>query len=111
MGKHRPYNNYYQNNKPAEPVTVTAPEEEDVVAQAAPTVEPEVVKPVMAVVCDCQMLNVREKPSKTSTVVGLINCGDEVEVDKEKSTEDFYKVCTSTGVEGFCMKQFISIKQ
>ena len=113
---HRPYNNYYQNNKPEDQVTNTVIKEDDeVTIQADPVVdpEPEVLKPVIGVVCDCQALNVRKQPTKMSAVLAVINSGDEVEIIEgaEENWGDFYKVCTQTGIEGFCMKQFIAIKQ
>jgi hypothetical protein len=31
-------------------------------------------------------------------------------IDEKESTEEFYKVCTAAGIEGFCMKKFIAIQ-
>lgn len=47
---------------------------------------------VIGVVTDCLKLNIREKPSKDSN-------------------DDWYAVCTATGIEGFCMKKFVAVRQ
>lgn len=63
------------------------------------------------VVSGCEKLNLREKASKDSTVLLILDKDTELTIDTAVSTtEDFYKVCTSSGVEGYCMKKFITIK-
>ena len=58
-------------------------------------------------VVNCTFLNLREQPSRESEVVTCLENGDEVLIDETDSTDEFYKVCTASGIEGFCMKQFI----
>ena len=60
-------------------------------------------------VTECIKLNVREAASKDSNVLCEILLNSKVIVDKENSTEDFYKVTTETGVEGYCMKRYINV--
>ena len=60
-------------------------------------------------VTDCVKLNVREAASKDSSVLCEIILNSKVIVDEENSTDDFYKVTTETGVEGYCMKQYINV--
>ena len=60
-------------------------------------------------VTDCVKLNVREAASKDSNALCEIILNSKVIVDEENSTEDFYKVITETGVEGYCMKQYINV--
>ena len=64
----------------------------------------------IGIVNDCVKLNVREEPNKESAIVCELALQTEVMVDQNDSTEDFYKVCTAAGIEGFCMKQFIAIQ-
>lgn len=83
-------------------------------------VQPEVkeVEPITydirpAKITGCTRLNVRKEPSKDSEVVCVITSGNTITVCMEYSTEDFYKVHTTVGetlVEGYCMKQFISVE-
>lgn len=58
----------------------------------------------------CDKLYVRKEGNKNSEYITIINRSDEVVIYLEKSTEDFYKVKTPEGVEGYCMKQFITIR-
>ena len=62
------------------------------------------------VVVDCFRLNVRSAPSIDAEVVCEIDCSTDMLVYEEESTDEFYKICTSSGVEGFCMKKYISIR-
>lgn len=66
---------------------------------------------VIGVVADCLKLNIREKPSKDSRVVTVVTCLDELEIDMGDSNDDWYAVCTATGIEGFCMKKFVAVRQ
>lgn len=63
------------------------------------------------VVTGCMKLNVRENPNTDSNILAVINEGDEVTIDVNASTtEDFYKITTATGLEGYCMKSYIVLK-
>ena len=76
---------------------------------AAPAI-PEVETPKnLGKVVDCVRLNVREEPSTKASVVFEINVGSTVFIDETCSTDEFYKICTEHGVEGYCMKKFIEI--
>lgn len=88
------------------PAVVEAPE---VKMESEPAVQPE-NKPeaVTGKVCHCAKLNVRAKASTTAEVVGVLNAETEVTINVEKSTKDWFKVSTSTGVDGYCMRKFIS---
>ena len=70
--------------------------------------EPE--KKNMGVVTVAKKLRLRKQPNKDSEIICLLNEGDEVEILKDKSTHKFYRVVLSSGVEGFCMKEFITLK-
>ena len=78
--------------------------EEKPVVQAEP-------RTVFGIVEHCERLNVRAAPSMNAEVACVIKCHAKVEIDLEKSTEDFYKVTVPSGVGGFCMKKFIEIQQ
>lgn len=68
--------------------------------------EPEMLS---GVVVDCTKLNVRRAPNATAPIICKITCGTGVIVVEDESTDEFYKIYTETGVEGFCMKQYIKI--
>ena len=72
--------------------------------------EPE-AEPIIGVVTDCLKLRVRKQPNMAAEVVCEIDALAEVQIDENDSTDEFYKVTTSVGVEGFCMKKFIAVKR
>ena len=87
--------------EPAEPIVIE--EDEEVI------VEPVMSSTARGIVQNCNMLNIRQKPSTTANVVDIIGEGTEVEVELTESTEDFYKICTAAGSEGYCMANYIKI--
>lgn len=63
-------------------------------------------------VSNCVQLRVRETPDNSSdNEIGLLTLADGVLVNLTESTDDFYKITTAAGLEGYCMKQFINIKK
>ena len=58
----------------------------------------------------CEKLYVRSDATVDSEPVGIVNRDSKVFVYEDESTEEFYKVCTATGLEGYCMKKFISVQ-
>lgn len=62
---------------------------------------------VNGVVTDCVHLRLRREPS--GNVIDLLDAGDEVLVDMLQSTDKWYKVYTKDDLDGFCMKEFITI--
>lgn len=88
---------------------------EEVVEQKEEILEPteettNVVNYVKGVVSGCKMLNVRKESSKESDVITILNEDSEVQIDESETSDEFYKIVTPTGVEGYCMKKFIIIK-
>lgn len=65
----------------------------------------------IGVVSDCDRLNVRKTPSRNALVVAEIDVDTEVMIDLDNSTAGWYNICTATGVEGFCMKDFITVNK
>lgn len=80
------------------------------VADEAVEVETETSDKTVGVVDNCDKLNVRRNPTLSATPLAVINKGDEVQIDTANSTDEWYKICTANGVEGYCMKKFITIK-
>ena len=66
-------------------------------------------EPTIGSVVDCIMLNVRKEPSIESEILCEISWSTELMVYEDESTDEFYKICTASGIEGYCMKKFISI--
>lgn len=85
-------------------VVVEAPE---VIIEEPKTPEPE-LKP--GFVSNCLNLNVRVEPDSLSDVVTTLKRGTEILISEEESTDEFCKIYTATGAEGFCMRNFVKEK-
>lgn len=64
-------------------------------------------KTVEGVVVDCVKLNVRTEPDINADVVSVLDVMSELKIDASKSNDEWFKVSTATGVEGYCMRKFV----
>ena len=81
--------------------------------------EPEIIVPniennvenneVIGKISGFEKLYVRKEASKDSEPVGIVTDKDDLSIDIAHSTDDFYKVITSNGLEGYCVKEFVKI--
>lgn len=78
-------------------------------ASAASVEEEETVKEIIGIITDCLKLNIRKTPDKDSEIVAIATCLEELRIDPSASTDDWYAVCTVSGIEGFCMKKFVAV--
>lgn len=72
-------------------------------------VETVVEEVLTGVVSGCTKLNIRKEPNKTSEVVATVPAGTEVVIDPGKMVDGWYYVCTSAGIEGYCMLEYILV--
>lgn len=82
-------------------------------------IEPEVIVPsiedgvenneVIGKISGFEKLYVRKEANKDSEPVGIVTDKDDLSIDIIHSTDDFYKVITSNGLEGYCIKEFVKI--
>lgn len=120
--KHRDYTKYAKTQDEPAMAVIDAPSFEEVIEPvetaevaepietAEPAIEPTIETapaPKIGRVFGCTSLNVRKAPKTNAMVICTINCHAEVEIDELESTDDFYKICTASGIEGYCMKKFI----
>ena len=75
---------------------------------AAPETAP-ATETVTGVVVNCAKLNVRANPSTDADVVCVLNAASEIEVNVAESNDEWVKVCTATGIDGYCMRKFIDV--
>lgn len=61
-------------------------------------------------IVNCIRLHIHAEPSLDSDIVCKVRYLTEVEIDPTESTEDFYKIYTPIGAEGFCQKDLITVK-
>lgn len=114
MSKHRNYINYSKpNNQPIESTPVveeeTAESSQEVIEETVDASPVEVEKFAAGKVTNCSRLRVRKNPNAYSEVLCVIDSGSPVEVYVNEDTNEFYKVYTEAGVEGYCMKQYIEL--
>ena len=95
-----------------EPIMDPVVEEEAEQAQEIVEESQKVEESVQTVgfVDNCECLRVRKESNVDSEELCIINKLSEVVIDLDNSTDYFYKVTTSEGVEGYCMKKFITVK-
>lgn len=120
--KHTNYQNMYDNTtkhveeettsiETAVETEVEAPVVDDVVEEVAeaPEVQEEKKSEVFGIV-NCKKLNVRKLPDANGTKLCEIAEGTKVQIDVDSSTQEWYSIVTASGVKGFCMKKFVTVK-
>lgn len=88
---------------------------EEVIEQAAPEVSEKTAKSKkqkngLGVVTGCEQLNVRNAASKVATRVAVISKGTEFEIESFESGSEWLKITTKTGIKGFVMAKFVTVK-
>lgn len=74
---------------------------------AEPVVMPETVE---GVVTNCAKLNVRAEPDATAKIVCVLDAMSEIQIDVAQATDEWLKIYTTTGVEGYCMRKFVDAR-
>lgn len=106
----RNYANYSKNQEtPIAPEAETKETVEPAASITEDNPEPETTDGIVGVVTECARLRVRKEPSLEADILTVIPLGTEVRVDIFESTNDFYKICTGNGVEGYCMQKYINV--
>lgn len=99
----------------------TTPVEETeikVTEQPVPEVVEKIEKPAKAkvpkvksgIVTECEQLNVRNAASASATRVAVIPKGTEFEVESFEADSEWLKISTKTGIKGFAMAKFVTVK-
>lgn len=123
MSKHNysQYSNKKSSDKPKEEeITVTAEVDAPVhtdtpaVTEAPAEVKMEVTNPkpktAVGVVANCSKLNIRTEASIDSDAVAVLSVNTEVMIDLTKSNKEWLKICTATGIDGYCMRKFVNMQ-
>ena len=94
-------------DEPIEGQIVIPEVEPESVSDPEPSVEPEIRK--FGQVSGCKKLNVRKLPSRDAEIVSELVEDSKVMIDEKESTALFYKICTEHGIDGYCMKDYITV--
>ena len=70
----------------------------------------QVTQSVVGIVTNCKKLNLRTKPSKAAPVIYEMPADSKLTIDFDRSIHGWLCVHTESGLEGFCMKEYVSIK-
>ena len=92
-------------------VKVLKTEKEEIAEAPVTMEESNIINDKFAVVSGCTELRLREAPRTDAEVITMLPEGTELELlANENMIGDFVKVCTSSGVEGFCMEKYLTYK-
>ena len=64
---------------------------------------------LIGIVTGCGRLNIRAEASSDSEVLTVVNAGSELQIHEIGTTDEFFKVTTEFGIDGYAMCQFVSI--
>ena len=121
---HKNYRQYANRRETVKPVDESMPIEdaieevienptEETVATLEEVIEETTEETVMeqfGFVSGCSKLNIRKAPNVNADIECVVNEGSELKIDKSKSIEGWFNICTANGVEGYCMSKFVEIK-
>lgn len=65
------------------------------------------VTTIVVEVIGCKKLNVRKSADTSSTVVAVLDKGDTATANLIRSGDEFYYITTSSGITGYCMKNYM----
>lgn len=93
--------------KPIPETAITRPQVPEVklVEETVDTVSlPSIVEGVVA---NCSKLNVRAEPTLDGDIVSVLDVMSEIKINLAESTDEWFKICTTVGIEGYCMRKFV----
>lgn len=67
-------------------------------------------KPLRGITTKTFLLNVRKEPNIDSEIIYRLDYSSLVMIDEENSTDEWHKIRTLNNIEGYCMKEYITIK-
>lgn len=94
------------------PVEDTAEEQVDETLEEIEevTLEDAAVDTVIGIVSDCAKLNIRKLPKPDADKVATVDANTQLMIDLDGSTLKYYKVYTESGVEGYCLKDYVAVR-
>lgn len=98
------------NERDLNPIEPAVTEPVETAEPVEPVVE-ETTKFVVGTVVGCTSLNVRAMPDRKAEVISILMSDTEVQVAADESLDEWYHVFTASGLDGFCMKNYIACKE
>lgn len=66
---------------------------------------------VVGIVTNCIKLNIRNEPQSGALIICDVPALTELLISMDASTDEWYSICTESGIEGFVMKKFVAVRQ
>ena len=85
--------------------------EEEVTEEVTKEATKEADNTVVGYVSGCLKLNIREEGYLGANVVCVVPEKTALLIEVAESNDEWYKVYTETGMEGFCMKQYVTLSE
>lgn len=63
------------------------------------------------VIVNCVLAPIHDRSNNESVVIGEVTALTEVEIIKEKSIDVFYYIVAPSGIEGYCLKDYIVLRK
>ena len=118
MSNKKLYMGYNEKTKSLADVTEEVEEEiaevnesEEVEEEVTKEVPKEAESTVVGYVSGCLKLNIREDGYPGANVVCVVPEKTALLIEVAESNDEWYKVYTETGMEGFCMKQYVTLSE
>lgn len=61
-------------------------------------------------IVDRDKIYLRIEPAQGNDPIDVLTRGEELLIDSEKSTDEWYSVCTAVGQEGYVMKKLLKVE-
>ena len=110
MSNKKLYMGYDEETKSLADVTEEV-EEEIAEVNESEEVTKEADSTVVGYVSGCLKLNIREEGYLGANVVCVVPEKTALLIEVAESNDEWYKVYTETGMEGFCMKQYVTLSE
>ena len=118
MSNKKLYMGYHEETKSLADVTEEVEEEiakvnesEEVEEEVTEEATKEADSTVVGYVSGCLKLNIREEGYLGANVVCVVPEKTALLIEVAESNDEWYKVYTETGMEGFCMKQYVTLSE
>lgn len=85
--------------------------EEEVTEEVTKEATKEADSTIVGYVSGCLKLNIREEGYLGANVVCVVPEKTALLIEVAESNDEWYKVYTETGMEGFCMKQYVTLSE
>lgn len=85
--------------------------EEEITEEVTKEATKEADSTVVGYVSGCLKLNIREEGYLGANVVCVVPEKTALLIEVAESNDEWYKVYTETGMEGFCMKQYVTLSE